>query len=191
MIVILLSGKAGSGKDTFWNITNNHFSPRVKCFRLAFGDAVKKLAMEHAGWNGIKDAPGRKLLQSLGEVGREYNEDSWVNKIIPALKRHAANGTHLVCITDCRYPNEIERIKEIEKELGTVITVRIERPTREDLGANSRHLSETALDSYRFTHTLFNNGTEKEFEEQVHRFLTFLSGKSNNNQKTESECDHF
>ena len=61
----MLTGKAGCGKDTAYKIMKKYANKSIK--RYAFADPLKNIAYE-AGWDGIKDEKGRKLLVSLGKV---------------------------------------------------------------------------------------------------------------------------
>lgn len=165
MIVILLSGKAEAGKDTFYEMTAERYAKRI-IKRIAFADALKQIAFE-MGWDGHKDVTGRRLLQDLGEIGRKYRADLWVDKTIETLQAYSRDAD-IVCFTDCRYPNELAGIKNSKVIDGssTVVTVRIERPGHV-IAANQNHISETALDEYAFDYTIINNGTLEDYRVKV------------------------
>ena len=59
MITLCISGKATSGKTTAAQVICEEFLAES----FAFGDGVKRVALE-LGWDGKKDARGRKLLQA-------------------------------------------------------------------------------------------------------------------------------
>ncbi|MDU4960225.1 MAG: hypothetical protein E6X17_06140 [Sporomusaceae bacterium] len=164
MIVILLSGKAESGKDTFFEMTAERYA-KGNIRRIAFADALKRIAFE-MNWDGHKDAAGRRLLQDIGEAGRRYRADLWVDKSLESLRDYS-HGADIVCFTDCRYPNELAGVKNWPG-LGkaTVVTVRIERPGHA-ITANRDHISETALDDYGFDYTIINDGTLEDYREKV------------------------
>lgn len=109
-ILVLVSGKAGSGKDTVGEYLVEKFGFR----RYAFADRLKEIARE-VGWNGEKDEKGRRLLQELGSVVRRYDLDIWVNIVLDEIKKN--NGKKVV-ITDCRYVNEYQKAKEFAEEFG-------------------------------------------------------------------------
>ena len=157
MITLCISGKATSGKTTAAQIICSEFCAAS----FAFGDEVKRVALE-LGWDGKKDTRGRRLLQDIGRVGREYNSDLWVNKSIRQAKSYAPWQRDSICIfSDCRYPNEIARVKQ---EMYNVITMRIERDGVELLKDDS----ETALDSYgSWDIVVENNGTLEEFKSKI------------------------
>ena len=170
MIVILLSGKAEAGKDTFFTMAEEDCKDKV-IKRIAFADALKKVAC-NMGWDGKKDAAGRRLLQDLGEVGRRYHPDLWVDKTVETLKEFSQTAD-IICFTDCRYPNELAGIKRVELAGSTVVTVRIERPGH-SIAANQNHISETALDDYSFDYTIVNDGTLADYRRKVRDALAVI-----------------
>ena len=157
MITLCISGKATSGKTTAAQIICEEFLAES----FAFGDGVKRVALE-LGWGGKKDARGRKLLQDIGRVGREYNKDLWVNKSIQEAKSLAPWSTDAICIfSDCRYPNEIAQVKQ---EMYNVITMRVERDGVKLLKDDS----ETSLDNYgSWDIVVENNGSLEEFRSKI------------------------
>ncbi len=165
MIVILLSGKAEAGKDTFFEMTAERYAKRL-IKRIAFADALKEIAFA-MGWDGNKDVRGRGLLQDLGEIGRKYHADLWVDKTIETLQAYSKEAD-IVCFTDCRYPNELEGIKNWTKlnPSHQVVTVRIERPGHV-IAANQNHISEIALDDYTFDYRIINDGSLEDYREKV------------------------
>lgn len=102
------------------------------------------------GWDGYKETEYgpeiRRLLQRLGtEAGRDLLGDNiWVDA---ALTGHPTDAK--IVVTDVRFPNEAERIKE----LGGLL-VRVSRP---GVKAVNAHASETSLDDWDFDYTLENN----------------------------------
>ena len=88
MRVILVSGKAQSGKDSTAFIMRELLEKQQKkVLIIHYADNLKLFAKNYFGWNGIKDEDGRKLLQWLGtDVIRKNYKDTWVDMIIPLLK---------------------------------------------------------------------------------------------------------
>ena len=152
--LILLSGKAQAGKDTF--------ADSIQCLgfhKYSFAKALKDEAIA-GGWNGIKDFRGRILLQELGTVWRNYEPDHWIRRLQESI-------THdLVAITDCRYRNEISLMQRWGYQNGyNVTTVRIERPGHDNgLPEDAKaHDSECELDNESFDMVVENNGTLLQF----------------------------
>jgi hypothetical protein len=147
----------------------------LKTARIAFADAVKEVAYM-LGWDGKKDDRGRKLLQMIGtDVGRTYNPNIWVEKGIEKLRKAQESGADIVCITDCRFPNEIDDIKRLEWIVGQVISVRIERE-HAGAGVNSGHASECGLDNYSFDRIIWNDGHIDDYKNIIEGIIkTYLT----------------
>lgn len=118
--------------------------------------------VDDVGWDRAKteNAEVRRLLQAMGtEAGRKIlGENIWIDAIF--------NQIHLtdnVVLTDVRFPNEAQRIKE---EGGLV--VRINRPGVTALNA---HPSETALSEWPFDYTIPNEGSLDVLREMTHTFV--------------------
>lgn len=150
-VILLVSGKAQSGKDTFAS-----YLPDYR--KYAFADKLKEYAYK-LGWDGIKDDKGRKFLQDLGTACREYNPDIWV-KMLCNILSNESKYPHRIIITDCRYYNEIDLMQKWGLHNGyKSTTIRIERPAfSNDLSEETRyHSSETALDNYAFDHVFYDS----------------------------------
>jgi hypothetical protein len=166
--VIGLSGYARTGKDTAAKLLSGFGFKRV-----AFADTLRAAAyalnpivghrpdkglihlqdvIDEYGWDGYKATEYaeeiRRVLQRLGtEVGRNLiGQDVWVE----ATFNNLTSDRYVV--TDCRFPNEADYIRE--RYDGLII--RIERP---GVGPINGHPSETALDGYDFDFVVDNNGT--------------------------------
>lgn len=150
--MILISGKAQAGKNTF-------ALGLYGFFEYAFANQLKTFAKQ-LGWNGNKDERGRKFLQDLATVVRTYNQRTWVNLMCNTLV--ADKYPDKVAITDCRYFNEINVMRRWGKNNGyRVDTIRIERPGHDSMLTEEakNHPSETELDNYLVDHVVMNTGT--------------------------------
>lgn len=159
--IVLISGKAQSGKDTFakyFKIECNLYSK--KCLIIKYGDILKFICKQYFYWNGEKDLEGRTLLQQVGtNLVRRNNENTWVNCIIELVK-----GLHTeydyILIPDTRFPNEIKQWMGTDFDF---VTVRMNRMNDENKEFDNKltqeqkiHTSETALDSWVFDYNCFN-----------------------------------
>jgi hypothetical protein len=153
MLVILISGKAESGKTTAANYLKEAFDLcGYKVAKMAYGDYVKFTAKTIYAWDGKKDEAGRQLLQHWGtEVVRQKQPDFWVDNVIE-LCELIKDEFDIVIIDDVRFPNEIERWNG----RFNYTTLRIERPGHENTltPEQRKHISETALDGYKHMHTI-------------------------------------
>lgn len=175
-----LTGKAGSGKDTAALGLNQHHTMK---FAEGVYDGVWKLnplirsatiysivvplqdyVTEH-GWDKAKENPEvRRLLQAYGtEAGRDiHGPDCWIN----AWKRKYLTMTDNVVVTDVRFPNEADAIKE----LGGVV-IEIMGPPRRG-GVDSTHASESGI-GRRADMTLVNEGSIEELHQRIRKMVGY------------------
>lgn len=173
-MIIGLSGYARSGKDEAAKVLMDQYgferiafadklrdflyalNPDVMEDDIAYGQARSlQEIIDKFGWDGYKSTPWGKnirgLLQRLGtEAGRETLWDSiWIDAAL-----HDLDPNKNYVITDARFPNEAEAVKERGGRLW-----RIERadvgPALDENGV--AHKSETSLDNYDFDLYLVNN----------------------------------
>jgi hypothetical protein len=124
-VVILISGKAGSGKGTVAQILDDKLKALdMDTMMYGFADPLKYIAKAFFGWNGEKDEKGRKLLQQIGAVGRQYDENIWVTHFLNQLdKRAGIFPKHFALISDWRFPNELNYLKS--NPLLDIVTIRV------------------------------------------------------------------
>ena len=185
MKTILISGKAGHGKDTVASIMKEELERRnEKVLIIKFGDPVKWFAREYYNWNGEKDEVGRSLLQYIGtEMMRHYDSFYWgrfISEFIAANKDFS-----IALIPDWRFISEKIAIAQENKNY---YTLRVERPnfknpqmTEEQL----KHISETELDKYLFDYTIYNDGNLIDLHEKVKSALDYFEKIWYNKRKTE------
>lgn len=184
MIIVLVSGKAESGKDTFHQLAERYLRNRklyldsdIDIRRVAIADGVKDIAKE-MGWNGEKDELGRSGLVMVGDGAINYfDKNIWIKKVVNKLKSIANyNNENIVFITDCRYPNEVTMIKDwAYLNNHKAVSVRVERPNHISKLTPEQLLnaSEVALDDKRdlFDYIIYNDGTLEEFEDGVREII--------------------
>lgn len=153
MKIVLFSGKAGVGKTTCAKELERFIQGNDKtahCIVLPFAKKVKQIARQF-DWDENKDEKGRKLLQGVGNIGREYDKDIFVRHTWEFIESFCYNSS-TVLIDDWRFPNELVYLTKSlfrseyfdEKE---IYTVRIIAPELELLKGTEQYNdpSETAL----------------------------------------------
>lgn len=170
MKVICISGKAESGKDTSALHLKHILEGYNKSVLIThYADLVKFICMKYFDWNGEKDIAGRQMLQYVGtDVVRAECPSYWADFIVSVLKFFP---THWDCviIPDCRFPNEIDTMRDSGFE---TYHLRIERPdhssglTPEQL----LHSSETSLDNVVPDYIVTNNSDYSDLYTKLLRF---------------------
>jgi len=96
----------------------------------------------------------RALLQLYGtDIARKrFDEQFWVKRLAERINK---SNSDVIMITDVRFPNEIEDIHDY-LDGWRVVPVRINRPMDRSSAMNE-HVSETALDDYKFWEYIVDN----------------------------------
>jgi hypothetical protein len=177
-VIIGLSGYARSGKDEAAVALQ-----QIGFKRVAFADKLREVlyqldpliaptpekyfveaknpvrlkeVIDDYGWGTYKETRYateiRRLLQRLGtEAGRQTLWDSiWVDAAFAGLAPEDN-----VVVTDCRFPNEAEAVKERDGEVWRI--------TRAGVGPANSHASETSLDDWDFDVSIMNDGSLEDY----------------------------
>ena len=181
MEIIVISGKSGSGKDTFANMMRAKLEAAgCKCITAHFADLVKHFCTDYYQWNGDKSTPeGRRILQVLGtNKVRQKFPDYWAETIAKFL---AAIPDDFDCafVPDARFDNEIAVMKKYNPQAQII---RIERYNEDGSKyinplltlEQTQHPSETSLDDYEDWDYIVENHNLKELEESAETVLADL-----------------
>lgn len=169
MFYVLISGKAGSGKDTAGLLMKQIFAEEyfMNAVIAHYGDPVKMIAEKYFEWDGKKDTHGRTLLQYIGnDTVRNIDPDFWADFLVKSTA-FFVDEFDCVIVPDTRYPNEIE----IPKQHCPTYTIRINSGfSRIDMtDAQKQNPSETSLDDYPFQYTIQNDGTTEELANNLRK----------------------
>lgn len=164
MKVICISGKAMSGKDTAANYLKNKLEESGKRVLIThYADLLKYICKTFFGWDGRKDEKGRQLLQYVGtDVVREQNPNYWVDFLMNILGMFQYNWDY-VLIPDCRFPNEITRLKRNGFNTTSVKIIRDDFDSSLTETQKS-HKSETSMDNFDFDFVIHNKGLNEYYE---------------------------
>ena len=187
MQLIGLSGAARSGKDT----VGGYLVEKHNVKRYAFADPLKRACSEMFGIpledfhsddkkevvNEFWGFSPRQIAQLLGtEGGRQlFREDLWTKRAELAYLQHKADIEHILpqtfgnidgaagmVITDVRFPNEAEWIKN-----AGGIVIHIERPGADGIVGEANHASEAGYPDELKDHIILNNGTLEDLFDRV------------------------
>lgn len=111
----------------------------------------------------------RKIMQLWGaEYRRAQNPNYWLDIAVDYIHKLITIGVKLIVVTDVRFPNEAEAIKQCGGQL-----VMIHRSTNDNPAPMHESENVTALDPW-IDHTLHNHGTTEDFAVQINDLLTTL-----------------
>lgn len=171
MKIICISGVAHSGKDTTAGLIQKRLHGNGKRVLVThYADLLKFMCSQLFGWDGQKDEHGRHILQYVGtDVIRKQLPDFWVDFIIRELRLFPDQWDYVI-IPDCRFPNELSRLKE---EGFDVTHVRIVRNANENnlTDEQRKHPSETALNDVAPDYVIQNDGTITMLAAEVMRLM--------------------
>lgn len=166
-MIIAFAGRKQSGKTTACEFVQNIFAQMVQknSSIYNFADPLKKMCIEIFGltydqcygsdenkneivnclWPDTnKEMTAREVMQYVGtNVFRKMQHNVWADATI---RRIQDEGLPLALIADCRFPNEVEAIKNA----GGVV-VKLNRNLY-----HSNHESEKALDTDVYDHSVFD-----------------------------------
>lgn len=156
--VVLVSGRAQHGKDTFAGIMRDLLEKEEKkTLIIHYADLLKFICTKFFGWNGEKDDAGRALLQTVGtDVIRAKDPDYWVNFVIKTLGFFNDEFAYVV-VPDLRFPNEYDRMFEAGYDVTHVHVVRpdFDNGLTEE---QKKHPSENDMGNYNVDYTVVNDG---------------------------------
>ena len=184
MKIIGISGKKQSGKDTIYRVARDIFTeldPKVRVGRVAYADALKAEVSEITGFRTdyIEENKDRfrALLQVWGtEFRREFHGyDYWIQKMGDILTSSEPHYD-ILFITDVRFKNEAEYIKEMD---GQVLRVVRRSPetyhTLQDMPELDNHATENDMDDYiDYDYTINNDKSPDDLVKSVRDMLATL-----------------
>lgn len=169
--VFCISGPAQHGKDTFAGFLEEAIGKKGKRVLVYHNaDFLKFMCQKYFGWDGKKDQKGRTMLQLVGTEGvRSKEPDYWVKPVLDLLRFFPGQWDYVV-IPDCRFPNEVQCLRNAGYD---VVHVRITRPNFDNglTEAQMNHKSETALNGFPVDAPIENSGTLEDLREKANLLL--------------------
>jgi len=175
-VVIGMIGKAGSGKDT----VADYIVEKYGFEKLAFADPLKKAVQvmfdiddHHMFDRELREVEledwspwsVRKLLQFVGTnlMRNQVDEDIWMKNAISRVKK-----MKLAVLSDVRFPNECDGVRNRLKGLAETLFIRVTRPGHEDAqGGMANHESEAFIDELDADIDILNDATIADLYEKI------------------------
>lgn len=176
--LIGISGKKGSGKDTFYDIIIEKY-PEYQ--NVKFADKLKEICANLTGlpieyfynrkhYSYYMKEWGmtiREMMQRLGTDALRDNFDKqiWIKSAFSNITENQST-----VITDVRFENEAD---EVLKRDGYLIRIEPSYPGYMNIG--DEHPSETGLDDYnKFDFIITNSGSYDDYKNQIYNFMEQL-----------------
>lgn len=186
--VILLTGKARSGKNTFATCIHdqlNQYGGRTSWelalahpLHMAVGGFFAGHSSDVLGSNKetelIKGVSPRMLMQELGAIVRAQDQDAFCKMLEKRITAGSDRGIRadFVVITDCRYDNEVKYFKERYDS----ICVEIARPDLSSFTVREHH-SENGVSQELIDAQVWNNGGLDKLDEEARRILRMFDDR--------------
>ena len=198
-MIVGISGKARSGKDTFARMLAKALQKKTgrAYVLMAYANELKNKIQKDFDmsyeqlWGDEKEVydqryvkPGkwsddskvcwtpREVMQAYGQFFRKIDYDFWVKYLFRIIEEKNYEN---VIITDVRHINEVDAVVD-----RGGYHIRVERENKDSVH-NEQHISETALDNgHRVDFNVINNGTLEELEasaKDVVKFITEINKK--------------
>jgi hypothetical protein len=164
---IAIGGRMQVGKTT----AADRLVARHGFAKYALAAPIKEIARSDFGWDGRKDARGRRLLQEIGTVGRHYDRDIWLDRFAAAL---AADDPSRAVVDDLRLAREEEYLRQLG--FACILVTRPEQsiPAVPESGETAGHETETEIDQLDVDAVIDNSDTFEGLYERLDRLVAEL-----------------
>jgi dephospho-CoA kinase len=167
---LAFAGKMQVGKTT----AADYLVRRHGFVKYALADPIKEIATTGFGWDGAKDERGRRLLQEIGTVGRNYDAEMWLQPLDARLERE---DPPRAVVDDVRLAREVAFL-----DRRGFTAARIDRPVEPVFAPSSSdqsgHETEVELDEVAFDVTIDNSGTFEQLFAQLDALVARLGKAS-------------
>lgn len=149
----------------------DHLVERHRFVKYALADPIKEFARLGFGWDGVKDDRGRRLLQEVGDVGRHYDPDLWLDRFAARLE---ADRPARAVVDDVRLEREVEYLRSMGFFVALVVRPPEQIPTlATDVGRRA-HATETGLEGVELDATLDNSTTFEALHDRLDALVETL-----------------
>jgi hypothetical protein len=166
---IAIGGRMQVGKTT----AADRLVARHGFVKYALAAPIKEIARGGFGWDGGKDARGRRLLQEIGTVGRHYDRDMWLDRFAAAL---AADDPPRAVVDDLRLAREAEYLRELGFACVLVTRPAALVAALPEGGGTADHETETQIGALDPDAVIDNSGSFDALYARLDRLVAELEG---------------
>jgi len=164
MHIFYINGYAESGKDTFVTLVSAYCNVK----NTSTIDNIKVLCKKYLGWDGAKDARGRKLLAAVKQASTEYNEGP-IKAVRQDIDKSIATGVDILFI----HVREVDQMLRMQKLYGGS-TLEIQRDTVQSDSTETQFREDAR--NYVYDYTIDNNGPIESLDKYAQEFaVSFIN----------------
>ena len=169
-LIIILSGKARTGKNVVANIIEEYIG-KEKCIQVSYAYHIKDYLKRMNKYDEQNKENYRSLLQEFGAdfLLKEIDPKFLINRVREDISVFSYHYD-VIIVTDARLVQEIKMPKE---EFKNVVTIRITSNRDNELSnEQQKHITETGLDNYSdFDYIIENNTSIEELKNKVIKIM--------------------
>ena len=169
MKIILIGGKANSGKDSTADYITKYYREKkhLDVVNIQIAYYIKMYAKQIAKWDGDNETKPRQLLQDLGTelIRKQIDEYFFIKRILQDIDIYS-RYFDVITISDGRLPEEFE---EITKAYPETVTIHVTRPgyvshlTKDQ----KAHVTEALVDEIEYDYDVVNDGTLDDLQKKA------------------------
>lgn len=175
--IIMLSGKARSGKDTTSLMLSEMLEAKgYKVITIQGSSYIKEYAKKISDWDGSEETKPRQLLQELGTsvIRKQIDELFFVKRVIDDIRVYSYYFDYVI-VSDVRVKVEIDVPRQ---HFDNICAVNITRPNFDNglTEEQKKHFTEIDLDDYdKFDYEIVNDGSIEDLKKKVEKFIGDIS----------------
>lgn len=168
MKIILLGGKANSGKDSTAEYIDEYYRSRgLDVVNIQIAYYMKMYAKQIAHWDGDNETKPRQLLQDLGTelIRKQIDQYFFIKRIFQDIDIYS-RYFDVITISDGRLPEEFASIKVAYPE---TVTVHVTRPNYNShlTKKQKEHVTESLVDDIEYDYDIVNDGTLDDLQKKA------------------------
>ena len=180
MKIILLGGRANSGKDSTAEFIDEYYRSRgLDVVNIQIATYLKMYAKNIAKWDGDNETKPRQLLQDLGTelIRKEIDQYFFIKRIIQDIDIYS-RYFDIITISDGRLPEEFASIKLAYPE---TVTVHVTRPGFESKLSTEQkaHITETLVDEIEYDLEIVNDGSIDDLQKKSIELVQTIEKNTN------------
>ena len=180
MKIILLGGRANSGKDSTAEFIDEYYRSRgLDVVNIQIAYYMKMYAKQIAHWDGDNETKHRQLLQDLGTelIRKEIDQYFFIKRIIQDIDIYS-RYFDIITISDGRLPEEFASIKLAYPE---TVTVHVTRPGFESKLSKEQkaHITETLVDEIEYDLEIVNDGSIDDLQKKSIEWVQTIEKNTN------------